>query len=157
MCNAAAKRKGLSIRTTQASSRFYAAVTASDVSRFSPEFRALQLLPTLFREGFDGLRCIDFAVVCFMRHSDEAIKNAPNWGRFFWGLIVGRDKRKLSGAEKLLILFFRSDHAFKPVRKIRHVFICVIEICLYSFSSEEPARLFVERHLHTSHEINVLI
>lgn len=83
MRNAAAKRKGLSIRTTQASSRFDAAVTASDVSRFSPEYRALHLLPTLFREDFDGLRCIDFAVVCSMCHSDEAIKNAPIWGRFF--------------------------------------------------------------------------
>lgn len=156
MCNAAAKRKGLSIRTTQASSRFYAAVTASDVSRFSPEFRALQLLPTLFREDFHGLRCIDFAVVCSMRHSDEAIKNAPNWGRFLVPDSWSR-KGKLSGVEKLLILFLRSDHAFKQVRKIRHVFICVIEICLYSFSSKEPARLFIERHLHTSHKINVLI
>jgi hypothetical protein len=82
MRNAAAKRKGLSSTSTQASSRFDAAVTASDVSRFSPEYRALHLLPTLFREDFDGLRCIDFAVVCSMCHSDEAIKTPPSGGVF---------------------------------------------------------------------------
>lgn len=52
MCNTAAKRKGLSSTNTQASSRFDAAVTASDVRDSPPEYRALHLLPTLFSEDF---------------------------------------------------------------------------------------------------------
>lgn len=43
MLHAAGQRKGPSIGTTQASPRLDAAVTASDVSRFSPGYRALHL------------------------------------------------------------------------------------------------------------------